>query len=160
MINRNRALYHCKTLRFGSSDLAEWNSNMFLICLIWFEGREKRRQAREGEMRCRCWGIRSEMRFSKVTTCISTPLADTLRHQAQPLTLRALLYPLEFTVERRRNENGREKESEIEWVCARQRRVAVFWNEKAKSPLFSPMEINFSFDVYTVSELKAQRASF
>lgn len=79
-------------------------------------GERKGDRPREGEMRCRCWGIRSEMRFSKVTTCISTPLADTLRHQAQALTLHALLYLLEFTAERRRNENGREKESEIECV--------------------------------------------
>lgn len=48
MINRKPALYHCKTLRFGSLDLAERNSNMFLICLISFEEREKRRQAERG----------------------------------------------------------------------------------------------------------------
>lgn len=92
MINRKRALYHCRTLWFGSSDLAEWNSNMFLICLIWFEGREKRRQADRGRdevqvLRNKIWDeilkghnlyINSTRRYIETPSSASHPACPSL----------------------------------------------------------------------------------
>lgn len=101
MINRTRVSYRRKTLLFGSSDLAEPNSNMFLICLISSERREKRRRAGRGRdevqvLRNKIWDeilkghnlyINSTRRYIETPSSASHPDCPSLSagiHRSEP----------------------------------------------------------------------------